>query len=149
MSCFLSFIEFATLSRHALIFPDETASRFYRFPILWPLQQVFRRAFVKKKKKKTGILFKVFAERNLIGVTGLLCFCNSRTHGWTWTDKKKHGTIVSLTIFCLFVVSQEYQSNLLIRANLFYYSADINQEIEAFLKRCLFSCWDSFVKFMK
>ena len=111
----------------------------------------FRRAFVKKKKKKkkTGILFKVFAERNLIGVTGLLCFCNSRTHGWTWTDKKKHGTIVSLTIFCLFVVSQEYQSNLLISANLFDYSADINQEIEAFLKRCLFSCWDSFVKFMK
>lgn len=41
---------------------------------------------------------------------------------------------------CLFVVSQEYQSNLLIRANLFDYSADINQEIEAFLKRCLFSC---------
>lgn len=108
----------------------------------------FRRAFV-KKKKKTGILFKVFAERNLIGVTGLLCFCNSRTHGWTWTDKKKHGTIVSLTIFCLFVVSQEYQFNLLISANLFDYSADINQEIEAFLKRCLFSCWDSFVKFMK
>lgn len=51
----------------------------------------FRRAFV--KKKKTGILFKVFAERNLIGVTGLLCFVTVERMAETEQTKKSMGQL--------------------------------------------------------
>lgn len=51
----------------------------------------FRRAFV--KKKKTGILFKVFAERNLIGVTGLLCFVTVERMAEPEQTKKSMGQL--------------------------------------------------------
>lgn len=51
----------------------------------------FRRAFV--KKKKTGILFKVFAERNLIGITGLLCFVTVERMAEPEQTKKSMGQL--------------------------------------------------------
>ena len=51
----------------------------------------FRRAFV--KKKKTGILFKVFAERNLIGVTGLLFFVTVERMAEPEQTKKSMGQL--------------------------------------------------------
>ena len=48
---------------------------------------------LKKKKKKTGILFKVFAERNLIGVTGLLCFVTVERMAEPEQTKKSMGQL--------------------------------------------------------
>ena len=46
-----------------------------------------------KKKKKTGILFKVFAERNLIGITGLLCFVTVERMAEPEQTKKSMGQL--------------------------------------------------------